>query len=249
MRIGTFNIQHGKNYKKFIETGKEFIELEGMADQISRMGLDVCGLNEVRNQEGIGGLVNQAKVIGEHLGYYWHFAKAIDLPESVGGEYGNAIVSKYPILSVNTYPIDLPEAEQAGPRWYEPRVVLAARLDVFGKPLTVISTHFGLNDNEKKKAYKVVLEMLKTIDTPLCFLGDLNINCSHPIIAGLSEILDNSDKHLKEIDRTYIGSPSDPWETWKIDHIFTRNLKVSNSVIEMETLSDHRACYIDCEFE
>ena len=248
MRLGTFNIQHGQNHQKYLKTGKEFIELDAMAEQISRMGLDVCGLNEVRNQEDVPSLFNQAKVIGEYLGYYWHFAKAIDLPSSFGGEYGNAIVSKYPIVSVETYPIDLPEKDQDHANWYEPRVVLVARLDVSGKPLTVISTHFGLTDKEKEKAYEVALSAIEKVDTPLCFMGDLNVDCSHPIIRKLSEVLDNSDKHLKKIDRTYIGRPNDPWEIWKIDHIFTKNLSVSCAVIEEETYSDHRACYIDCEF-
>ena len=248
MRIGTFNIQHGQNYIKYLKTGKEYIELEAMADFISDLGIEICALNEVRNQENVPGLVNQAKVMGEHIGYYWHFARAIDLPPSFGGEYGNAIISKYPIKSAELYPISLPEEDQAGTRDYEPRVVLVARIDVSGKELTVISTHFGLNDKEKEKAYAVSLEAIEKVDTPLVFLGDLNINCSHPIIKKLSEKLTNCDAYLESIDRTWIGRLTDPWEIWKIDHIFSKGLKVEKSVIVSETLSDHRPCYIDCTF-
>ena len=89
--VGTYNILHGLNYPKWLN-GTEEIDLTLVSDAIREMKLDICGLNEVRNQEEVPGLCNQAKVIAENLGYHYVFGKAINYR---GGEYGNALVTRH----------------------------------------------------------------------------------------------------------------------------------------------------------
>ena len=89
IRVGTFNILHGLDYPTYLETKEANIELSNVSVAISDLGLDVCGLNEVRNQENIEGLCNQARVIAENIGYNYVFGKAINWR---GGEIGRAHV-------------------------------------------------------------------------------------------------------------------------------------------------------------
>jgi endonuclease/exonuclease/phosphatase family metal-dependent hydrolase len=144
LNVGTFNIQHGKDHLHFLQTGEEVIDLKKMADVIRSANLDVCGLNEVRNDGAVGGAY-QAKVIAEALGYHFAFAKAID---HRGGEYGNALVSRYPIEQVCLVPIAVEQADRIAGQHFENRVLLCATLLVDRNLLTVLVSHFGLNDDE-----------------------------------------------------------------------------------------------------
>ena len=53
LKIGTYNIQHGKHHGHFLKGGREVIDLPGDAAVLRGAGLDICGLNEVRNQEQV----------------------------------------------------------------------------------------------------------------------------------------------------------------------------------------------------
>lgn len=68
---------------------------------IRRQNPDFVTLNEVdvfTNRTGKD--VHQARDLAEKLGMEWHFSKAIDRD---GGEYGDAVLSKYPILEKRSY--------------------------------------------------------------------------------------------------------------------------------------------------
>ena len=56
IKVGTFNILHGQDYPYYLENKAPLINLTNVSDAISDLGLDVCGLNEVRNQENLEGL-------------------------------------------------------------------------------------------------------------------------------------------------------------------------------------------------
>ena len=102
--VGSYNIYHGENKWIRIETGDKIIDLKETAKTIAALDVDLCGLNEVRNQWGEEGLCNQAEVIARELGWHFYFAKAIDFEGSgpygpVYGPYGNGFLSKFPLLS------------------------------------------------------------------------------------------------------------------------------------------------------
>ena len=50
--IASYNIYHGENKWIQIETGEKIIDLTETAKTIASLGVDLCGLNEVRNQWG-----------------------------------------------------------------------------------------------------------------------------------------------------------------------------------------------------
>lgn len=233
LKIGTFNIQHGINYPHYLETKESVIDLESCAKQIQKTGLDICALNEVYNEEAFG-KVNQAKFIGDALGYHYYFARAIDIS---CGEYGNALVSKYPVKYAKIYPIEIKKKDRKKGAHYENRVLLHAVLDVNGTELSVYVCHFGLSPDEQKKAEEIIVPLIKNDNRPAVFMGDFNITPDNGIIQHFREFLFDSSTLLNGSPLTF---PSDV-PTKQIDYIFANNkIKVLSSEVVEVSCSDHR---------
>ena len=235
IKIGTFNIQHGRDHLHYINSGEEIIDLTKVSDAIKSMELDICGLNEVRNQENVEGLCNQVKVIAENLGYYYYiFAKAID---NRGGGYGNALVSKYPIEHFEFIPISVDKNWGASDLKYEDRVLLCADILVNGKILNVLVTHFGLNHEEKAKAIDIVEDCVKKYDGPVIFMGDLNIEPNTEHYRKLRSFLnDTADFGSNEMNTFPSHDPNK-----KIDYLFYNDLcHVTEAFVPNVVVSDHR---------
>ena len=249
IKIATFNTLHCMNYPHYLKTGKSVIDFDSVAAQIKDMGADICVLNEMRNESTVGG-DDQVAAVAERLGYFYHFAKAINLKN--GGEYGNAVVSRYPIISARAYPISLPEDCRADFPRYEDRVLISVEIEVFGTVITVLGCHFGLSEAEKGRALEVILQAIEQIKTPIVLAGDFNIFPNHPIIAELSRHLEDSADKLTEMRGTFIGAADKdgklPFDHGKkIDYLFTSALAVTSATIPEESCSDHRSMYAEIE--
>lgn len=231
LRIGTYNIQHGKVYPHYLATGEEILDFKGMADVIREMDVSICGLNEVRNEKD-GGLLDQAEEIARHLGWNHVFAAAIPIKR---GFYGNGLVCKYPIITLDRIPIvTLPEERDDRPH-YEDRVLLIATLDVDRTPVTVMSCHFGLNPLEAERATETVLREAERIERPLIFMGDLNLTPSNPLIARLREVFTDS----QEVGEGEMFTFPSVNPNRKIDYIFAKNCKILRSDVPALVCADH----------
>lgn len=201
-----------------------------MADAIKKCEADIVGLNEMRDKGTDAEYDNQTTILSELTGIKHHyFAKAIE----VGGKnpYGNALLSKYPIISAQTISVPDPDLK-TGTERYETRCLLKVKLD---GGITVLVIHFGLNKDEQKNAVKTVLE---NIEKEKCILmGDFNVTPDdevlNPIRAQMKDAADFFDKSL-------LSFPSDnPFE--KIDYIFvTKDVEVICADIPAIVASDHR---------
>lgn len=238
LNIGTYNIQHGCDHAYYLANKQERIDLAGVAEVIRANGIDVCGLNEVRNQEGHEGLCDQAKAIAEQLGYHAVFAKAIDLRV---GEYGNALVSRYPIEAFHTVAIPAPAKEhRVGNGGYEDRVLLVAELTVDGERLTVMVCHFGLNPEEMQLAVDTVKQELLTVRTPVILMGDFNFTPDSAYYPQLSAVLKDTAEPI-EAPLTW---PSEA-PTQKIDYLFrSDSLTVERRWSPDVLQSDHRPIFL-----
>ena len=243
LRIGTYNILHGADFPRKLKTGEDAVDLLLCADSISRMALDICGLNEVRNQERVEGLCHQARFLAERLGYHYVFARAID---HAGGEYGNALLSRFPILSVALYPLIVPEGERVAGVRYENRVILDARLDVSGRELGVFVTHFGLYEDEIALAAETLVTLARSCTIPLIVAGDFNVTPDHTAIALLKTCLTDT---AEITDDTLYTFPSHA-PTKKIDYILTSGDMKTRSVTAPHLLtSDHKPLVAELEIE
>ena len=214
LTVASYNILHGEN-DELRQQGMHVIDLDRTAETIRALKADICGLNEVRNQNGEG-LCNQAEVIAEKLGMHVFFAKAIHIQN---GEYGNALLSRYPIRAAYTVPIQTTAQERGDRTHFEDRVLLVATLDVQGNPLTVMVCHFGLQDIEKEKAIALLRQEVEKVDTPLIFMGDLNLTPDTAYYRELTSFLQDSCEETSAAVYTFARSE----RSCKIDYIFTNS--------------------------
>ena len=235
LKIGTFNIQHGADHVYYLETKKERIDFPLMASVIRAEELDICALNEVREESETPVGIDQAKEIAACLGYHYVFGKAIDFR---GGAYGNAIVSRYPITRTRLHPIAIPK-EQRLPehRYYEDRVLLEADVDVDGEILTVFACHFGLAPDEQEKAARIIRAAQAETKTPIVLLGDFNVTPDTAVYRSLAETFTDAADGTRD-DFTFPShAPSR-----KIDYIFTSGACQSADFrVSAHVASDHRA--------
>lgn len=132
-----------------------------VADVLGEMGADIVALQEV--PLGGGNTPNVLSALQKATGYYAAEGVACDTPQR---RYGNAVLSRYPILSLRT--IDL----SFGSR--EPRGALDADVDCHGHLLRVVATHLGLRPAERNDQIQRLLRKFETEEMPMILLGDIN---------------------------------------------------------------------------
>ena len=227
LKLMSFNIQHCLNYIS------RNVDYPFFAETIAASGADIVVLNEVRDAGRDLEYDPQAKILADGAGYkYYYFAEAIKF----GGvnPYGNAILSKYPIISADTVPIPDP-VPHGYDGYYETRCVARAVIDVGGKELTVLGVHFGLNPDEHENARDTILASLAPERCVL--MGDFNSHPDDPIIAPIFERMTDA---ATAFDGEKLSFPSDaPVE--KIDYVFVSpDIKIVSADIPPVVASDHR---------
>lgn len=224
LRLMSFNTQHCLNYRE------QKIDFATMARAILDCGADIVGLQEMRDAgEHPEYTAQVAKLSGLSGLSYYYFAEAIRFPKR--GPYGNGLLSRIPILAAESIPI--PEPNPHGyDGYYEARCVLRAEL--LGG-ITVLVTHFGLNQDERENAVKTVLSHLPRRRGIL--MGDFNLLPDDPLLAPIRQrMTDTADAFTG----ARVSFPSDAPDR-KIDYIFvTRDLAVTAADIPAIVASDHR---------
>lgn len=227
LRIMTFNIQHCMNY-----ITRE-IDYPLFAKTIAGSGADIVGLNEVRGESETEGYDDQVRILAEGAGYKYHyFAEAIRF--NGRDPYGNALLSKYPIVSAETVHIPDPVIRKyLG--YYETRCIGKIKVDVDGTMLTVMSVHFGLNKDEHKNARDTVLKNIG--EKPCVLMGDMNVKPHSKILWPIRLHMTDAASKLESKGLSF---PSDnPKE--KIDYIFvSHDVRVISAEVPPLVVSDHR---------
>jgi len=232
MKIMTFNTQHCRNFL----TGE--IDFRRMSDAILACAPDIVGLNEMRGQGTVAEYGAQVEALAALTGMpYFYFAKAIDVLGK--GPYGNGILSRIPILSVETVMIPDP-AVKTHQRHYETRCVLKAVLE---GGITVLVTHMGLNPDEQENAVSTVVANLARERCVL--MGDFNMTPENPCLTPIFEAMTDTSKVF---DREQLSFPSDA-PNCKIDYIFvSHDVDVRAAEIPAIVASDHRPIVATVEF-
>src|ERR1700686_622966 len=146
------------------------VRCDRIAAILSGTHADVIGLQEVR--------AGQEQEIARLLGFHVVFARA----DHVGGhEFGNAILSRFPIRRSDVYPLGVPHHEQ--------RVCLHAEIAWPGDAGTihVFSAHLGQNEKERRQqaerlASNSILENPSFPNAPRILLGDFNEKSRNGIV-------------------------------------------------------------------
>ncbi len=225
MKFMSFNTQHCLNYIK------RNIDFDIMAEAIKTCGADVVGLNEMRSVcKDVSDYADQTAILSKLTGLNnYYFAEAIKF-QGVK-PYGNALLSRLPIISAETISIPDPEIKKYD-GYYETRCVLKAKLE---GGITMLITHFGLNPDEHENAVKTVLANL---EAEKCILmGDFNVRPDNPILNPIREKMVDTEICFREPKFSF---PSDKPDR-KIDYIFVSpDVEIISADIPEIVASDHR---------
>lgn len=154
MTIATWNIHGAVGTDRRFDAGR-------IARVLREIDADVVALQEVP----LGGEAATDVLAAVHAicGGDACEGPTIDTPQR---RYGNAVISRWPIVAVRA--VDL----SFGSR--EPRGALDADLRCGTQPLRVVATHLGLRASERRHQVRKLLEGFDTDAMPVILMGDIN---------------------------------------------------------------------------
>ncbi len=164
LKVITYNIHHCN--PPSMPEGQ--IDVPAIAKVINDAQADLVALQEVDiNTERSGKGKNQARELAQLTGMHFFFAKAID---HQGGDYGVAVLSKFPVLDSLHLPLPLPEGVQG-----EPRTVAAVKVRIpGGKEIWFASTHLDLKEETRLFQSDIIIRRLGGLKEPVILAGDFN---------------------------------------------------------------------------
>lgn len=221
IRVMTYNIKRGS-----------VTSIEKVAAAIKAQDPDLVGLQEVFEGSGSNTRSN-AKKLGSLLKMHSVFRYAHSVP---GGYMGNAVLSKYPILSVKR--VDLSASAKYN------RILMIVRVkQPDGTVLTIANTHFGLTSAERSLQMREVRAQLKGRKL-LTLTGDFNSWPSSDVHKFLTEELRDTWGEAGSGD-----GPTSPARAPRnrIDYIYrSRDWKRAEKARVPNTqASDHRPVRVD----
>ena len=233
LRVMSYNIHRGVG-----NDGK--LALERIAEVIKEEKPDLVGLQEVDRGTTRSRGQDQARLLAEMTGMHVAYGKNIDFQ---GGAYGNAILSRFPILAQTNhlYALNL-NGEQRG--------LLQVRVKVEGRTLNFFNTHldYHADNTERLGCARELVAMISQLDGPLVVTGDFNAVPESPTIKLLRGHLTDSCAGSATPDGTIPSS--NPRK--RIDYVFSgghKGPKPTKEWIPRTEASDHLPLVVDFDWE
>lgn len=160
--VMTYNIHHGRGID-----GK--VDINRIADILIESKADIVALQEVDIYTERSGKIDIVKILSEKTGLeFTAFGKNLEFE---GGEYGNAILSRYPIEKEENIHYKNISGEQRG--------VQASIIKIDQEPVLFLNTHLDHTDNDDSErvlyAERIRDEIIPSYDQHTIILsGDLN---------------------------------------------------------------------------
>lgn len=210
-----------------------------IAEVIDQCNPDVVALQELDAGLVRTSLIDQAHLIALTLEMSYHFHACLQLEE---GGYGNAVLSRFPLCLVKSGALPTEPVNS----FFERRGVLWVEIEVAGRPIQILATHFGLNRKERISQAETITgpEWLGHPDcrAPVVLCGDFN---SLPRSSAYRRVT----RHLHDCQVGLKGTrPKGTWPVqlplMRIDHLFvSSDLKVKSVTVPRTPLtriaSDH----------
>lgn len=228
VRVLCYNIHHGEGVD-----GK--LDLERIAGVIQSVKPDVVALQEVEYKTMRTKGVDQPAELARLTRMKAVFEKNIDFE---GGQYGNAVLSKWPIVKHQN--IHLPSLDNG-----EQRGVLICELkpDALDRPILLLCTHLDHRRDEQERlaSAKRINELIaERGEVPAILAGDLNATRDSAVLktfAGKWQIAND-----RELPTVPVGKPAR-----QIDFVLSRPARrwktVEVRVLDEAVASDHRAIF------
>lgn len=205
LRLVTFNIWHN--------LGDWTARRPLLIAALKAQDADVIALQEVLEDANVG-LENQARMLARELGGY-HVAFVSTDPEGKPRRYGNALLTRLPVLaedSIKLEPLD------------DFRTALRLRVSVQGRPVDVVVTHLAWQlDAGPVRARQIssLLSWLPQEGVPLIVMGDFNATQDDPGLATMT-----GPRFLSALPRGSVATTLNPAKSHPnrvIDHIFVES--------------------------
>lgn len=242
VKVMSFNIAHG--------LGMDGVtDLERTAGVIEDSCATVIGLQEVDRFFGErSSFMDQVKWLGERLGMYTAYGANLDFvsdqADKPNQQYGNAILSKYPILYSKNHHMT------AVKQWYgndEQRGVLEAVIEIDGKAVSVYNAHLSLKDEELKLSVDEILVLTEKSEFPCIVMGDFNAPPFYAPIRKMNRYFTDAFLKMKNGDAYTYPAPYSYTKTdvelkpiTRIDYIFfSPGLEVLQTAAISTNVSDH----------
>nr|WKN38970.1 endonuclease/exonuclease/phosphatase family protein [Tunicatimonas sp. TK19036] len=230
LRVMAYNVHHCNP-----PSAPEKIDVEAIVETIRQQKPDLVALQEIDVMTGRSGNIDEARMIAEQLDMHYYFGKAIDHD---GGEYGVAILSRFPISEEQTHALPTQEGTDG-----EPRVLATVKVNLpNGQSLRFGSTHLDAQreDVNRLLQIKAIGEIASTESLPMVIAGDFNA----PPTSGVINIL---DQHFQRSCEDCAPTIPVINPTKAIDFIAFRPDAgfevVSHQVIDETYASDHRPVF------
>ena len=238
LRVLAYNIRHGRGMDGNVD-------IERIARVIESQKPDLVALQEVDKLCERGGRIDMARILGERLNMNYRFGRAIDLQ---GGEYGNAVLSRFPILETRVHA--LPESA-------EQRVALEVEIQIHEERLSFVSLHLeSASEQQRSRQAKSLIDRFAKKTHPILLAGDFNaIRGSEPmqqfVEAGWTVLRKNDGNGIQTVQGNQNGRDPRPPEHMEIDFMVIRNITAGNvvhGVVPEFTASDHRPIHAQFDF-
>jgi endonuclease/exonuclease/phosphatase family metal-dependent hydrolase len=237
LRVMTYNIFGGKDLQRQPS-------LERVAAFIDSLEVDVIFLQEVDRRTRRSGGVDQAAILGDLTGRYAVFGRSMDFD---GGEYGNAILSRWPVRTWRVVPLPAPDSPVPGAAATEPRSLLYVVVEAPGGALHLLNTH--LDHREASPArHAQALELMGWIAASLppqasvIFGGDLNARPEAPEVRALAALFSDVWPACGSGDGYSFRSDV---PDRRIDYIMLAGVHCTAARVPDTQLSDHRPVVVD----
>ena len=209
--------------------------IEEVLDTLSSLNPDIVFLQEVHGPVLIPQLIDQSVFLAEGLGLHAVFGKAQNW---MTGEYGIAILSRYPFIDSEAILLpNLPGEEQ--------EVLLRGQIETPLGPISLFNTHFiadtrnghDVDDLRWQQAESSLREILKSSD-PVIFGGDLNTFA----FSGIKRLFED---HLVDLSKAASKGRQSTFPAFfplvRIDYLYASSAfdPVKTRVIKSKA-SDHR---------
>ncbi|MEJ7560145.1 MAG: endonuclease/exonuclease/phosphatase family protein [Pedobacter sp.] len=166
IRVLTYNIHHANPPSKSKEGT---IDIDAIARVIEKQHPDLVALQEVDVNTNRSGHINEAVLLAQKLKMNFYFGKAIDHD---GGDYGVAILSRYPLTDQETYKLPKNADLKAEQRVLS-IVTVEIKKNVF---VRFASTHLDAQRAEENRILQVseINKITQKEQLPFILAGDLN---------------------------------------------------------------------------
>lgn len=178
LRIMAYNIHHANPPSE-----PKTIDLQAIIRTIKEQDPDVLALQEVDANTTRSGAGNQAEIIAKELGMEVYFGKSIHYD---GGDYGVAVLSKYPISEPRVHA--LPTAPGTNG---EPRVLATVKISLpDDRSFRFGSTHLDSQREDTNRLLQIheIVNIASKEPLPMIVAGDFNATPKTEVINLLDQV-------------------------------------------------------------